>query len=123
MAAGFRDGAYAKVWEIKESSSGKSMNLKISISSKDKTTGNYKTTFSSWITAAGAAYEKAKTIEKGMKIQLAECNVTNEWDREKKEGHTYFTIFDLNIADNTRSTSARSVDSNSVEGNMEEDPF
>ena len=50
---GFRDGAYATVWEITDE--GKYASVRLSISRKDKQSGEYKTDFNSIVRFVGDA--------------------------------------------------------------------
>ena len=58
---GFRTGAYAKVWEVKPFSD-TSVRIRLSISRKNKSTGEYEQDFSGYVTAVGTA--AALAVEK-----------------------------------------------------------
>lgn len=57
---GLYQNAYAKVWEVRQN--GKKCSGKISVSRKDKETGEYKTVFSGYVNFAGKALEKVSGL-------------------------------------------------------------
>lgn len=92
---GFRDGAYATVWEITDE--GKYASVRLSISRKDKQSGEYKTDFNSIVRFVGDAYQKIKGNPSRTRIRLGSCDTTNKYDKEKEKLYTNYTVFDCEI--------------------------
>lgn len=77
---GFRTGAYAKVWEVKPFSD-TSVKLRLSVSRKNKQTGEYEQDFSGYVNAVGtAAAKKAACLKEGDRIKLGDVDVTTKYD-------------------------------------------
>lgn len=96
---GFRTNVYATVWDVRPRGDFVT-SLQISISRKDKNTGNYVTDFSAWVTAYGsAAAKKAAGLKKQDKIKLGDVDVLSTYDKEKGEQKTNFRIYTFDIAD------------------------
>jgi len=55
-----RDGSYARIWSAKQN--GKVYSCNISVSHKDKQTGEYKTDFSGYVNFGNTAAEKVATL-------------------------------------------------------------
>lgn len=86
---GFRQDTWAKVWEVDRKE--RFTKVRISISNKDKNTGEYVQTFGGYVSLLGDAHRKAENLQKGDRIYIKSCNV----DSKYKDGKTYtdFTIF------------------------------
>lgn len=95
---GFRIGAYAKVWEIRQGS-GNYIDAKISTSHKDKNTGEYVTDFNAWVRFVGGACRKGQEITDGARIKIGECEVKNKYDKEKGVTYTNYAMFDFETVD------------------------
>lgn len=81
---GFRTGAYAKVWEVTPMSD-TSTKVRMSISRKNKQSGEYEQDFSGFVLAIGtAAAKKAAGLKEGNRIKLGDVDVTTKYDKEKK---------------------------------------
>lgn len=76
----FRNGAYAKVWEI--SNEGKYSKARISTSKKNKETEQYETDFNGFVKLLGQAHNKG--VQADDKIKIVSCEVQNKYDKEKK---------------------------------------
>lgn len=73
---GFRTGAFAKVWEVKPFSD-TSVKLRLSVSRKNKQTGEYEQDFSGFVNAVGtAAAKKAASLKEGDRIKIGDVDVT-----------------------------------------------
>ena len=137
---GWRTGAYATVWAHKdkdgrprviESISDRMASARISISRKDKNTGEYKTEFSKFVKFVGTgAVRKAMTLKERDRIKLLEIDYyeTPKIPEPKSEDDYYknFVIYDFEIQDgNTRySAPAQSaVDDGEVELDDDKLPF
>lgn len=95
---GFRNGAYATVWEAKEGN-GNWTDVRLSISKKNKQSGEYETDFSGFVRFIGDAHEKAAFLGEKQRIKLGECDVTNKYNKEKGVTYTNFAVFSFELAD------------------------
>ena len=94
---GFRTGAYAKVWKV-EPYSDTSVKLRISISRKNKQSGEYEQDFSGFVNAIGtAAAKKAACLKEGDTIKLGDVDVTTKYDKDKKVTYTNYKIFSFDV--------------------------
>lgn len=108
---GFRTGAYAKIWEVSPFSD-TSVKLRLSISRKNKQTGEYEQDFSGFVNAIGtAAAKKAACLKEGDTIKLGDVDVTTKYDKEKKVTYTNYKIFSFEV-DNGTSVSEPKTASN-----------
>lgn len=81
---GFRTGAYTKIWEVTPMSDA-STKLRLSVSRKNRQTGEYEQDFSGFVLAIGtAAASKAARLNKGDSIKLGDVDVSTKYDKEKK---------------------------------------
>jgi hypothetical protein len=98
---GFRNNSFAKVWgEVKISSSGKYAEARISVSRKDKNSGEYKQEFGGYVRFIGDALEKAKTLKEGDSIKLLSVDVQNNYNKETKKEYTNYLVFDFELQSN-----------------------
>lgn len=118
---GFRTGAFAKVWEVKPFSD-TSVKLRLSISRKNKQTGEYEQDFSGFVNAVGtAAAKKAACLKEGDRIKIGDVDVTTKYDAEKKTTYTNFKLFSFELDDGSSTPKAAtnepqpSVDSGEVD--------
>ena len=91
---GFREGAWATVWEVKRNPSGRSFNVNLSTSKKDRDTGEYETDWSGYAMFAGDAAKKAATLKRGDRIKLNGCEVTTKYVKEQEKKYTNYTVWD-----------------------------
>lgn len=90
---GFRSGAYAKVWEVNPVSD-TSTKLRISVSRKNKQSGEYEQDFSGYVMCIGTATaKKASLLSVGTRIKLGDTDVSTRYDAEKKMTYTNFKLF------------------------------
>ncbi len=95
---GFRNGAYARVWEITPKTD-KVTNGKISISMKNQTTGGYDTKFNEYVSFLGPnCAAKAKMLKKGDSIKLGEVDAETRWDSQKQQKFYSWKIFSFEPA-------------------------
>ena len=100
---GFRTGAYAKVWEATPKSDTSTM-LRISVSRKNKQTGEYEQDFSGYVLCIGSvAARNASKLKEGAKIKLGDCDVTTKYDAQKKIQYTNFRLFSFETEENSGS--------------------
>lgn len=96
---GFKEGAWATVWEVKKNPSGKSYNVNMSTSRKNKDTDEYETDWSGFAMFAGDAAKKAATLKARDRIKLNGCEVTTRYVKEKNEKYTNYTVWDFDMSD------------------------
>lgn len=90
---GFRKESFATVWSV-ESVSDTLTKARISISRKNKKTGDYENDFSGFVSFIGtAAAIKAAGLKEKDRIRLGDIDVTNKYDKEKNITYTNFKIF------------------------------
>lgn len=90
---GFRTNAYATVWNVEPVSDTRTK-ARISISRKNKQTGEYETDFSGFVDFIGtAAAKKSACLKEKDRIRLGEVDVTNKYVQEKNITYTNFKIF------------------------------
>ena len=90
---GFRKGAYATVWSVQEIS-GVNTKHRISISRKDKQTGEYTDDFSGFVNVYGtAAASKAALLKERDRIQLGDVDVRTKYVKEKNVTYYNFNIY------------------------------
>lgn len=98
---GFRTGTYAKVWEVTPMSD-TSTKLRISISRKNKQTGEYEQDFSGFVLCIGSvAARNALKLKEGARIKLGDCDVTTKYDAQKKITYTNFKLFSFETEDSS----------------------
>jgi len=96
---GFRTGAYAKIWEVSPMSD-TSTKVRMSVSRKNKQTGEYEQDFSGFVLCIGtAAAKKAAQLREGSRIKIGDCDVTTKYDEQKKITYTNFKMFSFEDAD------------------------
>jgi hypothetical protein len=103
---GFRTGSYAKIWGVE--SKGNYSVVDMSISKKNKQSGEYETDFSSkFVRFIGTANKDAANLQKNDTIKIGECEVTSVYDKEKKTTYTNFLVFSFEKQDSngTKTTS------------------
>ena len=96
---GFRSQAFCKVWEITPQTDTRTKG-RISISRKNRQTGEYETDFSGFVSFLGsAAARKAASLKEGDRIRLGDIDVSNRYDKEKQVTYTNFNIFSFETQD------------------------
>lgn len=92
---GFRTNSYAKVWEVIPSTDTRTK-LRISISRKDKQTGEYVQDFSGFVDCVGSlAAKKAAQLKANDRIRLGDVDVTTKYNKEKDITYTNFSVFNF----------------------------
>jgi hypothetical protein len=90
---GFRTGAYAKVWEVKAVTE-TSTKIRISVSRKNKKTGEFEQDFSGFVLCVGtAAAQMATRLTSASRIKLGDCDVTTTYNKEKNITYTNFKLY------------------------------
>lgn len=114
--AGFSNGSYAKVWEVKPVDGKDQIDLRISVSSKNKATGEYKTDFSGFVRCYSNAAQEAKRLKQGDRVKLISTNVTSTYNKEKNETKYYFSLFALEPANQNNSFAPSASSTQEAEG-------
>jgi hypothetical protein len=100
---GFRNEAYAKVWEVRPNQSGRSTSVRLSISKKVGD-GQYEDDFSGWVTFIATANDRAGGLKSGDRIKLGDTDVSSKYNRDKKESAYSFKVFSFEPAEGARNT-------------------
>lgn len=114
---GFRQGAYATMWNIDPVSSTVTK-ARISISKKNKQSGEYETDFSGFVSFLGtSAAKKASVLKERDRIKIGDCDVKTYYDRNKNMTYYNFNIFSFEDANggNSSGTTANNYVENPVE--------
>lgn len=113
---GFRPGAFATCWSVEEGK-GKFTNVRLSISRKNKDTGEYEDEFSGFCMFIGEARAKAERLKERDRIKLGDVDVTRRYDKEKQKEYYTFKVFSFEMADDAAQRPAPAQGENPVEGN------
>lgn len=101
---GFRTGSFAKVWEVTPISD-TNTKIRISISRKNKNSGEYEQDFSGFVSCVGtAAAKKAACLTEGSRIKLGDVDVTTRYDKEKKVEYVNYKMFSFDLDDGSSSS-------------------
>lgn len=80
-----------------------STKVRISVSRKNKQSGEYEQDFSGFVLAIGtAAAHKAASLKEGDRIKLGDVDVTTKYDRDKKVTYTNFKMFSFELRTRAR---------------------
>lgn len=94
---GFREGAFAMVWEVRPVKDTLTK-ARVTISRKDRTTGEYVQDFGGFIDFVGTACAtKALKLKSKDKIKLCGVDVSNRYDKEKRIEYTNYKVFDFEM--------------------------
>lgn len=97
---GFRKDAYATVWSV-QSISDVNTKLRISISRKDKQTGEYFDDFSGFVSVFGtAAAKNASMLNRGDRIKLGDVDVRTKYVKEKNVTYYNFNVYSFELQEN-----------------------
>lgn len=96
---GFRTNSFATVWSV-ERVSDTFTKGRISISRKNKDTGNYEQDFSGFVSFIGTACaQRALGLKERDRIKLTSIDVTTQFNKEKHVTYTNFNIYAFETAD------------------------
>lgn len=130
---GFHNGVYATVWSVEDK--GGYMKVQLSISEKNRTTGEYETIWGDYVNFSGgkcAAYQKAKDfgLKRGDRVRILSADQRNRYDKDAKTKYYNTAVFDFEMADsannggnNNGGAQAQSSAPASTPYNTEDDPF
>lgn len=95
---GLHNGAYATVWSVEPGSDVRTK-VRLSISRKNKNTGEYETDFSGFVNFCGTvAAKKAAGLKERDRIKIGDTDVTNRYDKEKNVTYVNYAVFDFSMA-------------------------
>lgn len=95
---GFSNGAFATIWEVKPGIS-TSQRCRLSISRKDKTSGEYVQDFSGYCDFWGQAAAKAQKLKPKDRIKLLNTDVSSRYDKDAGKEYVNFKVFDFENAE------------------------
>ncbi len=120
---GFRTGAYAKVWQVKPKSN-VNTELRISISRKDKQTGNYEQDFSGFVYCIGTVCaQKAAKLAEGARIKLGDVDVSTKYDKEKGVTYTSYKCFSFEAEESQQTANPSPSEPEPSEPSEDDLPF
>lgn len=96
---GFKQGAFATVWEV-EPKSDRWTKIRVSISRKNKDTDEYEEEFSGFIDCIGSTCApKAAKLQRRDRIKLGNVDVTTQYNKERGVTYTNFKMTSFDRAD------------------------
>ena len=106
----FRTGSFCKLWSI-EPVRDTITKARVSISKKNKNTGEYESDFDGYIAFVGsAAASRAAKLKEGDRIKLGDVDVTRKYDKEKRKEYINFNVFSFEVADSRTSSSTPGIE-------------
>lgn len=91
---GFRSKSFATIWEDVTPMSDTMAKTRISISRKDRNSGEYVQDFGGYVTFIGtAAVAKAQRLKKMDRIRLGDVDVTSYYNKNTNTNYNNFNIF------------------------------
>lgn len=118
---GFRSGAYAKIWEVKPNSSGKSTSVRLSVSKKVGD-GQYEEDFSGYAAFIATANTQAAKLKAGDRVKLGDVDVSSKYNPEKRERSFSFKVFSFETVDGQKGASKRADSAlNDADGGLPDD--
>jgi len=104
---GFRQGGYCSVWSVEPGRTGNITKVRLSSSRKNKQTDEYEQDFSGFCTFIGKANEKARGLKEKDRIKILECDVSTNYDKEKKKEYVNYKVFDFEMSGGGAPTSEK----------------
>lgn len=102
---GFRNGAYATVWEV-EPKSDKLTKVRISISRKNKTTGEYIQDFNGYVSFLGTlSAGQALKLRERDRIKLGDVDTCSNYVKEKNTTYYNFNVYSFELCTGQNSSS------------------
>jgi len=118
---GFRNGAYAKIWEVKPNPSGKSTSVRLSVSRK-VSEGQYEEDFSGYVSFIATANDRAAGLKKGDRVKLGDVDVSSKYNAEKRERTFSFKVFSFEPTDDQQGSAKQSSNLDAIEdGDLPDD--
>ena len=95
---GFKNNAYAKVWKV-NMQEGRNPSAQITITRKNKQTGEYITEFSGFVDCLFDAKDKITGVAEGARIKILSCDINNTYNKDTKETRWYPKLMDFEVVD------------------------
>lgn len=96
---GFRTGSFCTIWSVEPVKDTRTK-ARISISKRNRDTGEYETDFSGFVDFIGtAAASKGAKLKERDRIKLGDVDVSNRYDKGKNITYTNFKIFSFDGPD------------------------
>lgn len=106
---GFRNNCWATVWRV-DKVSDVNTKAQISVSKKNKESGEYETDFSGIVNFIGRdCAQKALKLGERARIRLESVDVSNRYDKEKKITYHNFKVFAFLSGDEEKPTQTEST--------------
>lgn len=97
---GFKAGAWCTVFGMPESKTDMVTTARVSISVKNRQTGEYEQTFGGYVSFVGSsAAVKALRLKDRQRIRLNEVDVTSRYNKEKNVTYYNFSVFSFDTAE------------------------
>lgn len=104
---GFRENAFAKVWKVENKGNYSVAEMSTSKKGKD---GKYETDWSNkFVRLIGTAQKQAEKLQDGASVKIGQCEVTNNYDKEKKITYTNYAIFNFHEDNNVASSGEKNM--------------
>ena len=118
---GFRNGAYATVWEVSQTTNNVTT-CRISISRKNKNTQEYEQDFSGFVKFIGSAVaDKALRLHPKDRIKLGDVDVSTFYSKEKGITYTDFKVFSFELQEGGNHNAAPPPDESPVDSGEVDD--
>lgn len=92
---GFKNGAIATVWKVKEADGeSKFRDVQISTSKRNKRTGEYISDFSGYVRFVANAVAGVENLKEKDRIILKNTDVSRKYDKDKNKEFVNFTVFE-----------------------------
>lgn len=106
---GFRTGSFGTIWKVDPQSDTRTR-VQLSVSRKDKQTGQYETDFSGFVDFVGkAAATKAAKLHERDRIKLGDVDVTTHYVKEKNITYTNYKCFSFDGPDELEESTPKST--------------
>lgn len=113
---GFRTGAFCSCWGEMKRVSPTLTRGRVSISRKDKNSGEYVQDFGGFVSFIGTACaQKALKLKEKDRIKLGEVDVTNSYNKETGKEYTNFNVYGFEMASGSNSGNGNSNRAASVD--------
>ena len=118
----FANNAWVKIWKC-EKAQGNYYLAQMSTSRKNES-GEYETDWSDGrVRLVGTAATQAKKIKDGDRLQIANCGVTNTYNKEKKTVYTNYVVFSFAEDSNQGDTGKQKAAPKKTTKKQEDDSF
>lgn len=117
---GFRTNTHARIWSV-EPGRGKFTKVNLSVSRKNKETGQYETDFSDYCMFIGEAHAKAALLKRGDRIKLGDVDVSNRYDKATEKKYVDYKVFSFDLADAAGDAPAQRATNDTVANDVESD--